>query len=200
MRYDEIKSNHVWYGTTKVLAQDLLINGPDGIHFVDSPEKAAKQFERDFATDEDCIILEYKIKDDKPKFMRVYSGVIDDPLEETDTNELDEFALGGLQRCTAVSINALCKAFRLPGILLNDVPVDNPGVLRVLDSKGLSYAPDPQAVGRTLQQFVNMHKMNAWYLLTPGHALALINGELFDAENKGADGRKLQAGFRITRR
>ena len=200
MRYKEI-SHHVWYGTTKVLAKDILKNGPENVHFVDSPKLAAKQYEKDFgALSDERVILEYKIVDDEHKFVKVYAGVIEDPLEETDTNELDEFALGGLQRCTAITINALLKAFKLPGITLNDVPVDNPGVLRVLDSKGLSYQPFPKESGRTVFQFANMHRIEAWYLLTPGHAMALIRGELFDAENKGADVRKLQAVFRITRR
>ncbi len=133
-------------------------------------------------------------------FQRVYKGVIDDPLEETDTNQLDEIALGGLQRCTAVTINALLKDFHLRPIILSDVPVDHPSVLRVLSAHGLSYTPSPTDVGRTLQQFVSIHPLYDWYLLTPGHAMALIRGELYDAENKGPDGRKLEAIFRITRR
>lgn len=134
------------------------------------------------------------------EFVRVYSGVVDDPLADTDTNELDEFALGGLQRCTAVTVNALLKDFHLRPITLDEIPVDHPGVLRILDAKGLSYKPYPYEAGRTVQQFVAIHKLYDWYLLTPGHAMALIRGELFDAENKGADGRKLEAVFQVTRR
>ncbi len=134
------------------------------------------------------------------KFKRVYYGVINDPLSQTDTNQLDEFALGGLQRCTAVTINALLKDFKLAPIRLNEVPVDHPGVLDILTAKGLAYKPAMGAVGRTLQQFVNSHPLYDWYLLTPGHAMALIRGELFDAENKGPDGRKLEAAFQITKR
>ena len=134
------------------------------------------------------------------RFVRVYSGVIDDPLAQTDTAELDEFALGGLKRCTAVTVNALLKYFHIPGILLSDVPVDNPGVLAILDHKGLAYKPYLYTAGKTVQQFVSTHLYGIWYLLTPGHAMALVNGELFDAENKGADGRKLQAAYQIIRR
>jgi hypothetical protein len=133
------------------------------------------------------------------KFFRVYSGVVNDPLEETDTNQLDEFALGGLQRCTAVTCNALLKDFHLRPILLNDVPVDHPGVLRILTERGLAYRPE-QTNSRTVQQFVNIHKLYDWYLLSPGHAMALIRGELFDAENRGPDARPLEAAFQITRR
>ena len=134
------------------------------------------------------------------KFIRVYSGVINDPIDDIDTKTLDEVALYGLERCTAVTINALLRWFKLPLITLNDVPVDNPGVLRILDSKGLSYTPYQNEAGRTLTQFLNMHRMGVWYILTEGHAMALIQGELFDAENKGMDGRKIVAAFQISRR
>jgi hypothetical protein len=133
-------------------------------------------------------------------FSKVFSGVISDPLEEMDTNHLDEIALGGLNRCTAVTINALLNDFKLRPIIVRDVPVDGPGVLRVLSMKGLSYKPFPDAIGRTVQQFAAIHTLYDWYLLTPGHAMALIRGELFDAENKGPDGRRLEAAFQISRR
>lgn len=132
---------------------------------------------------------------------RVYAGVVDDPLEETNTKELDEFALGGLKRCTAVTVNALCQANHLPGITLSQVPINHPGVLHILAAKGLAYQPHPEGAGRSVLQFVNTHHVGDWYLLTPGHAMALVRGELFDAENRGADPqRKLQAAFQITRR
>lgn len=132
-------------------------------------------------------------------FVRVYSGVVNDPLAETKTDELDEFALGGLARCTAVTVNALLKDTKLQPITLSEVPINHPGVLEILSQKGLAYKP-VQAAGYTLRQFTNMHHYGDWYLLTPGHAMALIRGELFDAENKGPDNRKLQAAFQITRR
>jgi hypothetical protein len=134
------------------------------------------------------------------KFDRVYRGVIDDPLEETDTQELDEFALGGLQRCTAVTVNALLNSFGLRPITINEVPINHPGVLYILNKHGLAYKPVAQGAGRTVQQFISTHPLYDWYLLTPGHAMALVKGELFDAENKGADTRQLEATFQITRR
>lgn len=135
------------------------------------------------------------------QFTRVYAGVVDDPLEETNTNELDEFALGGLKRCTAVTVNALLQANHLPGITLSQVPINHPGVLHILAAKGLAYQPHPEDAGRSVQQFAALHRMGDWYLLTPGHAMALVHGELFDAENRGADPqRKLQAAFQVSRR
>lgn len=133
-------------------------------------------------------------------FQRVCYGVVDDPLAETDTSELDEFALGGLRRCTAVTVNALLKDFHLPLITVNEVPVDQPGILAILVHHGLAYRPMPQEVGRTVRQFASLHRLGDWCLITPGHAMALIKGSLFDAENRGPDERRLEAIFEITRR
>jgi hypothetical protein len=134
-------------------------------------------------------------------FVRVYKGVVHDPLEETNTGELDEIALGGLKRCTAVTVNALLQANHLPGITLAQVPINHPGVLNILNAKGLAYRPHPEQVGRSVQQFAQVHHLGNWYLLTPGHAMALVRGELFDAENKGADPqRKLMGAFEVSRR
>ena len=250
---------HVYHGTSKELAKELIDNGIDPANFTegafgyafytsDTPDLAEELSEED-----DQIVLEYALNEeshildlrdevdismwhryahdisnphlwkilvrrgidglcdsslkgicfynpDALKFKRVYSGVVDDPLSETDTNQLDEFALGGLRRCTAVTVNALLKDFHMPPIQLSDVPVDNPGVLNILDMRRLAYKPFPFEVGKSVQQFVSTHHLGDWYLLTPGHAMALIRGELFDAENKGPDGRKLEAVFQITRR
>jgi hypothetical protein len=134
------------------------------------------------------------------RFTKVWAGVIDDPLSEMNNGELDEVALGGLARCTAVTIDALLKHFRQPGIGLGEVPEDHPGVLNVLARHRLAYRPEPTAQGRSVQQFMGLHHMGAYYLVTPGHALALIDGELFDAEGKGADGRKIMAAFLISHR
>lgn len=250
---------HVWHGTTREIANDLIEQGLQpsfgefghGFYALESPHLAGDELQEEDT--DDHVVLEYKVEDDPRildlrddadlmlwqnsgaadhidnphlwklmvkqgidavrnshiicfynphilKFARVYSGVINDPLEETDTNVLDEIAAGGLQRCTAVTINALLKDFHLRPITLAEVPVDNPGVLRILAQHGLAYKPFLDAAGHTVQQFVNVHGLYDWYLLTPGHAMALIRGELFDAENKGPDGRKLLAAFQIMRR
>ncbi len=266
------RHTHVWHGTSKVSAKDLIDNGIDlskvsggyfgyGFYCADTPELAQSNYadwagEENEGEKEEGVVLEYAIEDDARildlrdeqdfivwrdgkyerhlydrnlshilvrrgidgvydrsfdgicfynpkalKFVRVYSGVVEDQLEEVNTNELDEVALGGLRRCTSVTVNALLKDFRLPPITLSQVPVDNPGVLNILNQKGLAYKPMPQETGRTVQQFVNTHQYNDWYLLTQGHAMALVKGELFDAENKGPDAaRKLVAVYQISRR
>jgi len=130
-------------------------------------------------------------------FIRVYDGVVSDPLEETDIQVLDEYALGGLARCTAVTVNAILEHFHRHPITLGEIPVNEPGVMRILVAKGLTYRPFPQEVGRTMQQFVGLHHMGVWCLITQGHAMALVNGELFDAENKGPDARKLLATYQM---
>jgi hypothetical protein len=154
------------------------------------------------ADDEDSIILQFKMHHEKLKFSKVWSGVIDDAFEDefkSKDGELDEIAIGGLKRCTAVTANAILKHFGKMGITLAQVPETDVGVLQILSKAGLGYKPLPMATGRTLQQFCNLSQRGAFYLVTPGHALALIDGELFDAENRGPDGRKIIEAYAITR-
>jgi hypothetical protein len=137
------------------------------------------------------------------RFVRVWSGVVSDALADAINprlGELDEFAIGGLRRCTAVTANALLKHFAKPAITLAKVPETDLGVLRILTEAGLAYQPAATATGRTVQQFIALHGHGAWYLVTPGHAMALVDGNLFDAENRGPDGRKLVQAYAITRR
>jgi hypothetical protein len=63
--------------------------------------------------------------------------------------------------------------------------------MRIFVARGLSYRPYRHEVGRTVQQFAALHHRGVWCLITGGHAMALIDGELFDAESKGLDWRKL---------
>lgn len=165
---------------------------------LDDPNISQMMIERGIdgvISDDAVCIYDYE----SVRFYRVWSGVVTDPLDDI-SNSLDEFALGGLMRCTAVTVNALLKHFAKPGIQLSQVPENQPGVLAILDQKGLSYRPDMTGVGRTLQQFSALHQTGAFYLVTPGHALALIDGELFDAENLGPNGRKIMQAFQIARR
>lgn len=133
------------------------------------------------------------------EFSRVFSGVAEDPLIAHGA-VLDEFALGGLARCTAVTCNALLAAFHKPPISLSEVPENGYGVLQILTRRGLAYRPEQTAIGHPLVQFVPQHRRGEWYLVTPGHALALVEGALVDAEAKGADQRVLQAAMLISRR
>jgi len=133
-------------------------------------------------------------------FIRVYDGVVSDPLEETNVNLLDEYALGGLARCTAVTVNAILEHFHRRPITLAEVPINEPGVMRILVARGLAYRPFPNEVGRSLQQFSTIHHLGAWCLITKGHAMALVDGRLFDAENKLPDARKLIAAYQMQQR
>ena len=116
----------------------LQFNLQEKIRFIDSENKKEKElyiqnknaFDWFINKGIDGIHTKAGIKIFNPKclnFVRVYSGVINDPIDDIDTKTLDEVALYGLERCTAVTINALLKWFKLPLITLNDVPVDNPG-------------------------------------------------------------------------
>lgn len=221
------RSPHVWYGCSEQEALAIFRHGVRltesgyGPAFiaVGSPD-AAEGFEviLEFRIDHGCIV---DIDARRPKadalydhagdvfyilnrrvlgLTRVYDGVVGDPLEETDTRELDEYALGGLARCTAVTVNAILQHFHKAPIRLNDVPVDQPGVIRILVGHDLAYRPYLHEAGRTLQQFIAFHPRGTWCLITKGHAMALIDGELFDAENKGADARRVVAAYQMQRR
>jgi len=220
----DLEGKHLWIACTKDCATRLMTRGPENEdYFADTPEGAENVFQSDDDSDEP-VILEFKIKNDLPpmavrhqeagitvhdpnavKFVRVWSGVIDDRFkDEVEAKqahgEIDEVAIGGLKRCTAVTCNAILKRFVKQQITLGDVPETDVGVLEILTAHGLAYKPVPNAVGRTLRQFVNLNQRNVFYLVTPGHAIALVDGEIFDAENRGADGRVIEAAYLITPR
>jgi len=218
-------NRHIWIAGDAPTMGRLMHEMSEEACFSDSPEAAETRY-KDFLEDDgselegEPVVLEFKIaKDLKPHdirheddcitvhdpdavtFVRVWSGVIDDAFQDQiKGHELDEVALYGLKRCTAVTSNALLKSFHKPGITLGDVPETDVGVLDVLSRGGLSYKPVPMAVGRTVQQFASLNQRGAFYLVTPGHAMALINGELYDAENRGPDGRKIIQAYMISDR
>lgn len=136
----------------------------------------------------------------KLTFVRVYDGIVDEAMVHYDKESLDEVALGGLKRCTAVTLNALLAHYSKPGIMLGEVPETGEQLLQVMLSHGLAYKPEPMVAGKTVQQFVSQHSQGSWYVTTPGHAMALIDGQLYDAENKGEDGRKVLGAVEVTRR
>ncbi len=172
------------------------------IHFSDKPDFPQEKIDNFIEeTGFEPVILEFAKHENKIKFDRVWKGVVEDALvKNLDKENLDEVARYGLQRCTSVTCNALFKHFGKPGITLNDVPETDIGVLELLSKGGLSYKPNLLAVGKTVQQFTNLNQRGCWYLVTPGHAMALIDGELFDAENRGPDGRKIIQAYMILRR
>lgn len=79
------------------------------------------------------------------------------------------------ERCTEATL----KAFGIEGI----VPKTNSGVLRVLIENGFSveqlqYSPPPR-----LRWVLEQLKSGNYYIQSPGHAMALINGKLVDTAN-----------------
>src|ERR1044072_7410432 len=145
---------HGWHGASRQAAQHLLRHG---VHLGETKHGRAFVVAASPDAVKSPISLEYRLgthgigrdhpgqnglyasanevfyvtNPDNLHFLRVYDGVVHDPLEETDTKELDEYALGGLARCTAVTVNAILTHFHRPPIRINEVPINQPGVLRV---------------------------------------------------------------------
>jgi hypothetical protein len=98
----------------------------------------------------------------------------------------------GLTRCTAVSCNAILEYYGRKLITsAAEVPQDAESSWELLKSRGLKVQPDIglSEKGVTVQNFVNTHQSGVWYIGTLHHALAVIDGELFDTEHKGLDAR-----------
>lgn len=114
-------------------------------------------------------------------------------------HEIVEAARFDMHRCTAVSVNAMLKHFGKPPITVVEVPENAGGLVADLEKRGLKVHPEPRFVGQTVEQFVKTHPMGVWFLGTPGHAMALIDGELVDTMNRGPDDRRLDTVARVDR-
>ncbi len=107
---------------------------------------------------------------------------------------------GGLHRCTAVTINSIARFFHIQEIRnAGIVPVYNTQVIEYLQKRGLQLIPVKIPQNINVMNFINTHRRGVYYISTDGHAMSLINGELFDAENKGGDNRKVLSAFQIER-
>lgn len=118
--------------------------------------------------------------------------------ETPKSRKLHEAAPGGLSRCTAVTLQAILSYFRKNPLKMHEVPAFNTGVLEIIRDRGLTLVPDLKAVGHNVQSFVNTHRRGVYYVGTPGHAMALVNGVLYDAEQKGADSRPVRFAFLVS--
>jgi hypothetical protein len=99
---------------------------------------------------------------------------------------------GGLNRCTAATVNAFAAFYHFPPITNpSNVPEYGSQVEAYLSQQHLKPNPEPEAVGRTVQQFVAQHPRGTHFIVTDGHAMALINGQLVDAANHGPDNRRI---------
>lgn len=104
----------------------------------------------------------------------------------------------GLERCTVVSANALLAHFHRAEITsLAQVPHNAEESLEVLLKHGLRYKREFDLKPQSIAQFVRSHPRGAWYVGTMHHAMAVIDGELFDTEEKGLDGRQVKLAAEI---
>ena len=107
---------------------------------------------------------------------------------------------GGLQRCTVQTVNAFADFYHFAPITReSDIPITGADVVNDLQQAGLKMKVDPTAVGKSLSQWLPSHRVGTWYVSTDGHAMALINGELVDAEHKGPDSRRIVAAVEFKR-
>jgi GNAT superfamily N-acetyltransferase len=98
----------------------------------------------------------------------------------------------GLSRCTTVSCNAIFSHFKTKLITSNvEVPQTAKDCFERIRQRGLKILPDVMSPQKKvpLNIFANTHRNGVWLVGTKGHSMCLIDGELFDAENKGLDSR-----------
>jgi hypothetical protein len=115
---------------------------------------------------------------------------------------LDEAVRYGEKRCTAVTCNAIAAYHDVESAKLgSDHNVGSgAGVYQHLKKHGMNVKGSGwEHEGKTVKQFVLDHPTGAHYISTRGHAMAVINGKLHDSSGKGADGRKIQLSFEVTK-
>jgi hypothetical protein len=111
-----------------------------------------------------------------------------------------EAPAGGLHRCTAATVNAFAQFYHFPPLVNpSQVPEYGSQIEAYLMQQHLRPNPEPEAVGRTVQQFVAQHPRGTHFITTDGHAMALINGALVDAANKGPDARRIVSAIEYRR-
>lgn len=107
---------------------------------------------------------------------------------------------GGFDRCTVQTVNAFADYYHFqPVTRETDIPLTGADVVHALQHAGLKYQRDESAAGKALSQWVPAHRTGTWYVSTDGHAMALINGQLVDAEHKGPDNRRIVAVLQFRR-
>ena len=122
------------------------------------------------------------------------------PIMEADDHvaELPD-AKPGLGRCTTVSNNSLLAHFKRP---LITSPAEEPHnadeSLRILSKRGLKFKPMIDLKPQSIEFFVKSHPKGAFYVGLPGHAVSVIDGELYDAERKGLDNRQVKIAAEVT--
>lgn len=121
---------------------------------------------------------------------------------KTFTEHLEEAVRHGERRCTAVTCNAIAKYHGVDSAKLgSDHNVaSGAGVYQHLTKHGMKMKGSGlEHDGKSVKKFVDEHPKGAHYIATRGHAMAVINGKLHDSSGKGADGRKIQLSFEVTK-
>jgi GNAT superfamily N-acetyltransferase len=103
-------------------------------------------------------------------------------------------------RCTMVTVNALCDHFGKERPDQTRAPMHGVGVLELIRAAGLKFGMvgtiyDPQR--ETVRAWIARHPRGAFYISTAGHAMAVIDGKLFDATGRGADRRIVQTALEV---
>lgn len=116
---------------------------------------------------------------------------------------LEEAVRHGEKRCTAVTCNAIAKHHDVESAKLG--PDHNvgtgAGVYQHLKKHGMNLKGSGwEHEGKSVKNFVSEHPTGAHYIATKGHAMAVINGKLHDSSGRGADGRKIQLSFEVTKK
>jgi len=115
---------------------------------------------------------------------------------------LDEAVRYGEKRCTAVTCNAIASHH---GVEAAKVGSDHniasgAGVYQHLKKHGMKMKGQGwEHEGKTVKKFVSEHPKGAHYIATRGHAMAVIDGKLHDSSGRGADGRKIQLSYEVTK-
>lgn len=124
-------------------------------------------------------------------------------------DQFSEAVKYGEKRCTAVTCNALAAHHDVPEAKLGlDHNVGTgQAVINHLRKHGMRvHGLGTDHIGKTVSQFVDEHPTGAHYIMTAGHAMAVVNGKLHDASNRVAhrkssiDKRKIQGSFEVTKK
>lgn len=103
------------------------------------------------------------------------------------------------KRCTMVTLNALCDHFEKPRPDQTRAPMHGVGVLEGIRAAGLKFGPldidEPKR--QSVKKWVAAHPTGAFYISTVGHAMAVIDGKLYDGAGRGLDGRIVQTALEV---
>jgi hypothetical protein len=106
-------------------------------------------------------------------------------------------------RCTAVTCNALAAHHGVPEAKLTQGHRVGTGadVVDHLRKHGMEvHGLGIDHLDKTVKQFAKEHPTGSHYIMTRGHGMALINGKLHDAAERGFDKRKILGSWEVTKK